>query len=112
MSTITKPEITFYEGSLHTVTINLPTGLIDGYTYQAKIQVRKSDNSELPDFEFSTTANTLTIVGNQIFLEIPANLTNGKDGIYKWQLMLYTDDTDAIKFTPEKFIIKPSITNL
>lgn len=102
-------DILFKEGAMHSVVINIPVE-INLTGYKAKIQVRKSVTASIIDFEFNTENATLNIVGQQILLQIPANLTDNKDGDYLWQLMIYTNTADAIKFAIGKFIILPSIT--
>ena len=101
-------DILFKEGAYNSVAINIPVE-INLTGYKAKIQVRKSINAGIIDFEFSTETSTLIIVGQQVLLQVPANLTDNKDGEYLWQLMLYTTLTDAIKFSIGKLIISPSI---
>lgn len=97
------------EGALHSVVITVPQD-INLYLYKVKIQVRTDVDAE-PTFTFSTEDNTLELgEGNSILLLIPASLTIGLAGEYKWQLMLYSDDTDAIKFPIYKFTIQPAIT--
>lgn len=102
--------ITFKEGTAHSVVINLPVE-IDLTVYDAKIQVRQAAGDEVV-FEFSTQADTLTDGINSLLLEIPATLSVGKAGSYKWQLMLNntTDLEDIIKFPIYGFTVLQAIT--
>lgn len=100
-------EITFKEGSAHTVIIGIP-GTLTLSGSSASIQVRNRPASNL-DFEFKTSDNTLYIVDQNIILNIPSNLTIGKADKYKWQLKIFTNNSDAIEFDIFDFIIEPSI---
>jgi hypothetical protein len=101
-------EITFKEGSYHSVTIGIPDSFpLSGYS--ASIQVRNRPSSDL-DFEFTTVSgNTLFITGQNLLLNIPSNISIGKANKYKWQLKVWTNTTDAMEFDIYDFIIEPSI---
>lgn len=109
--------IQFKEGAKHSVLITVATG-ITLTNYSAFIQVRDSYEDAVI-FEFSTSGYTGTTDGtlvigqnNQLYWEIPAILTIDRGGSYLWQLMLYTSETDIIKFDVGRFIIDESITFL
>ena len=53
--------------------------------------------------------NTLNIVGQNIVLNIPSDLSISKADKYKFQLKIWTNDSDAIVFDAFDFIIIPSI---
>lgn len=100
-------DITFKEGTFHNIVITIPDEIaLDNF--KAKIQVRENINAGLL-FEFSTEDNTLEKNNNSISLSIPANKTVGKAGSYLWQMGIWTNEEDAIKFPISKFIIIPTI---
>lgn len=100
--------ITFKEGALHNIVINIPVE-IDLTLYDAKIQVRASAGDEVI-FEFSTALGTITEGTNSLLVEIPASISIGKAGTYKWQLMLIKDEDDVIKFPIYNFNVLQAIT--
>lgn len=119
----TKAEIILIEGAKHNVVFVVPND-INLATYNALIQVKNRENSDINIFEFSTvtgltggtlTKNITTISGTttqQLILSIPAKTTVNMNGIYKYQLMLYSNNTDAIKFDIQNFIIKPALVEI
>lgn len=99
-------EITFIEGSVHVVTI--PIVGIDLTGKKASIQVRREQSDALL-FNFKTDDATLNIAGQTIVLAFPPSLSVGKSGKAKWQLKIYTDDSDAVKFEPYDLNITKAI---
>ena len=107
------------EGSRHNVVLIVPND-ISLTAYNAKIEVKTKETSTTNLYTFSTIDNSLiknisTISGStvqQVLLQINASATEGKNGNYKWQLILWSTVDDVIKFPIQNFIIKPSITTI
>lgn len=104
-------DIFLKEGSLLSVVINVPSD-IDLSAYNSKIQVKSDIVDSVPDFEFSSVSGTTTHIDNQILWDIPPTLTVGKAGKYLWQLMLYSDSSDVIKFGIYNLYITAAVVNL
>lgn len=97
--------ITVKEGADDLVIINIPVG-IDLSLYDASIQVRP--NAGLALIKEFKTPDTLTITGQQIVWNIPANSFTGHSGRLKSQLKLTGENTVKI-FPADDFIVIPSI---
>ena len=112
-----KPDILFFEGAQHNVTFTVPNTIVLA-NYNSAITVSESANSDTILLSFnSLSGNGLTnvvttVTGTTvqtILLTIPASLTAGLSGVYKYQLKLWSTIDDSIKFPINNFIIKPAV---
>ena len=91
----TQTSINLIEGTQHNVVFTIPN-TINLALYSAKIQVKDKDNTAVNIFEFSTAEGTIVpsitttggVTTQLLQLTIPASLTEGKNGAYKYQLMI------------------------
>ena len=95
-------EIKFIEGSVWTVSMDIPdfTPLSN---YQASIQFRNLTGVEIMNFQ--TSDNSLSISGQTIVFTILPILSIGQYGKGKWQLAIWTDTTDVVKFQSYDYTI-------
>lgn len=89
-------KIEFIEGAVHVVTIPI-VGFTPLSNYQASIQFRKVSVGPVV-MEFNTANGSLAIVGQNIVMTILPIKSQKMAGMGKWQLALWINETDKIKF--------------
>lgn len=102
-------DITLKEGNLHVVEMTIPST----FDMAGKIVVmevrRDSATAKKLRFDSRNSNNLLTVDGQKITVVIPAFLSLGMQGSYKWQLIVFTNESDAVSSEIFNFFIKPSV---
>ena len=105
-------KISFIEGDLMTLKITVPVEL-DMTDRIAKVQVRREPKAPLK-FEFATNDDSgmFVLSGQEIAWVIPGFLSVGKSGIYQWEIVIYKNATDPVRFARGLFEIIPQLAEV
>ena len=105
-------DIQFTEGVLHTVEITIPDAFsLSGK--KAKVQVRRDPKSPaILEFSTGDPDGNFVISGQKIDWVIPGYMSIEKDGRWKWQLIIWTDEINPAASDTFSFIIDPATAKL
>ncbi len=105
-------KISFIEGDLMTIRVTVPDEL-DMSDRIAKVQVRREPGAPVK-FEFATNdgKGMFVLSGQEISWAIPGFLSVGKAGVYQWEIVIYKNVTDPVRFARGVFEIIPQIATV